>query len=64
MGLQLILCLESHVAFALTDVVRADEMRSSEMDFKALIVVVEHVAVGFATQVTRQVHSVQVLLEL
>jgi len=49
MGLQLVLCLESHIALALADVVWADEVRSSEMDFKALVVVVEHIAVGFAT---------------
>jgi len=49
MGLQLVLCLESHVTLAFADVIWADEVRSSKMDFKALVVVVEHIAVGFAT---------------
>ena len=61
--LQLVFSSKRDIALLLALFIRAKEVRPRKMHLQGLIVVVVHVAVLLAAQVTRQVHSVEVLLE-
>ena len=63
MGLELVLSGESNVAFLLADIIRTQEMRETKVLLQRVIVVVEHVTVCFTTQMTRQMHPVQMIME-
>ena len=63
MSLEFALCLKGHIAFVPTLLVRTAEVRSIEVDFKRLIIVIIHISVSIATEMTRQMHTVEVLSE-
>jgi len=63
MGLQLVLSLECHVAFLAARVVRADEVRTTEVHLQRLVVVIEHITVVLPAQVAPQMVTVEVLVK-
>ena len=60
-SLEFALSLEGHIALIPTLLVGTTKVRSIEVDFERLIIVVEHISVLIATEVTRQMHTVEVL---
>jgi hypothetical protein len=64
MGLEFLLCSEGNVALALALLVRTDMMSSCEMLFQAVVVLVVSVFKVVAAQVTSQMHSTHMILEL
>ena len=53
--------MKGHIAFVPAFLVRTTKVRSIEVDFKRLIIVVIHISVSISTEVTRQMHTVEVL---
>ena len=60
-SLEFALSLEGHIALTPALLVGATKVGSIEVDLERLIIVVEHISVSIATEVTRQMHTVEVL---
>lgn len=64
MGLEFLLCPEGNVTLALALIVRTDMMSSCKMFLQAVVVLVVSVLKLVAAQVTSQMHSTHMILEL
>ena len=60
-SLEFALSLEGHIALTPALFIGATKVGSIEVDLERLIIVVEHISVSIATEVTRQMHTVKML---